>query len=137
MRNRGGDIMEEASWRRAWLARGGLRPWVPRARNVRFCLHFHGKCELREGEARTGATQRSRSIEFFLSRFWWDGKRDGSGPGGKKSCQYSPPVTEQGRPFAKAFGKNMYRCGYRPLIGKSNKRCAFLLVREKAGRRKL
>ena len=26
MRDRGGDIMEEASWRRAWLARGGLRP---------------------------------------------------------------------------------------------------------------
>ncbi len=66
MRNRGGDIMEEASWRRAWLARGDLRPGgCLGPENVRFLLGFHDECELREAQTRTGATQRSRSIDFY------------------------------------------------------------------------
>ncbi len=57
-------------------ARGCLGP-----ENVRFCLCFHDECELREAQTRTGATQRSRSIEFYHAfdgtgtgreRPWWE-----------------------------------------------------------------
>ena len=127
MRNRGGDIMEEASWRRAWLARGDLRPGgVSGQKMCVFDWVFMMNVNYaRRKPAREPPRGHDLSIFITLLAGW---KRDGSGLGGKKSCQHSPPVTEQGRPFAKAFGKNMYRCGYRPLIGKSNKCCAFLLV---------
>ena len=84
-----GGIMEEASWMRDHgggiveeglagqgrsQARGSLGP-----ENVRFCLCFDGKCELREGETRTGATQRSRSIEFYHAL-----GGTGNGTGGRK-----------------------------------------------------
>ena len=78
-RHHGGGIVEEGlAGQGRSQARGSLGP-----ENVRFCLRFHGKCELREGETRTGATQRSRSIEFYHAlggtgtgreRPWWEEK---------------------------------------------------------------
>ena len=71
--------MEEGLAGQGWSqARGCLGP-----ENERFCLCFHGKCELRGGETRTGATQRSRSIDFYhgfggtetgRERPWWEEK---------------------------------------------------------------
>ena len=131
MRNRGGDIMEEASWRRAWLARGGLRPGGVSGQKqcVLGCVFMVNVNYARGKPARE--LPRGHALSVFITLLAgrkWDGRRDGNQTWFLKSCVHSPPVNEQGRPFAKAFRKNMYRCGYRPLIGKSSKRCTFLLV---------
>ena len=76
MRDHGGDIEEDClAGQGRSQARGCLGP-----EKVRFCLCFHGTCELREGETRTGATQRSRSIGFYHA-FGGTGGGTEMGPG--------------------------------------------------------
>ena len=103
-----GGIMEEASWRRAWLARGGLRPGgVSGQKQCVFACVFMVNVNYARGKP-TREPPRGHDLSIFitlLATHMAVGESDRSN---------WPPVTEQGRPFAKALGKTWTGVGIDP-----------------------